>query len=140
MRPLLIALAAAIVLSACTYQYTRQYEVDPAQNMSLLEQQQVFQAFRDFLSAKGLRTFGPTDPNSIAYEISGSIASTRGGDMLELSYASGDGFRLQLVRITGYPGDFSADYLKDFVEKTETFIQQATSKPVRIRIVQGGRT
>lgn len=78
MRPLLIALAAAIVLSACTYQYTRQYEVDPAQNMSLLEQQQVFQAFRDFLSAKGLQTFGPTDPDSIAYEISGSIASTRG--------------------------------------------------------------
>lgn len=59
--------------------------------------------------------------------------------MLGLSYASGDGFRLQLVRITGYPGDFSADYLKDFVEKTESFIQQAISKPVRIRIVQGGR-
>jgi len=138
MRALLSAIAAAILLSGCTYHFTRTYAIDPAQNLSLSEQQQVFQVFGEFLSTQGLRTFETDSPSSVAYEISGSAPDD--WDMLELAYTSEDGFRLRLIRIISYPIDFSDDYLKDFVRKTEAFIQRATSKPIRIKLVTGSRT
>jgi hypothetical protein len=147
MRASLSVVVAALLLSACTFLYTREYAVDPIQQVSVSEQQQVFQAFRDFLRSKG---FSPltyrekSDPNRVAYRIGGSTAGFAlrrdFEDILELIYTGDDGFRLRLVRIIHHPVDFSDEYLKRFVEQTEAFIREATSRPVRIKLVSTSRT
>src|SRR5688572_27166448 len=54
-RTLLAAAASGCVLSSCTTLYVRDFAVDPVQGISPQEQQQVFEAFRDFLASKGFQ-------------------------------------------------------------------------------------
>jgi hypothetical protein len=142
-----VTAAALLLLSACTFVYRREYAIDAEQQISAAEQQQVFQAFRDFLRSKGLSPLSYRDksePNQVAYRIGGSTAgfALRGDfeDILELGYSGEDGFRLRLIRIIHHRADFSEEYLKRFVEQTEAFIREATARPVRIKLVPTSRT
>jgi hypothetical protein len=57
-------------------------------------------------------------------------------DTLKLSYSESDGFKLRLFRISHHPDDFTDEYLKQFIEKTEKFIFEATAKHVHITLIQ----
>ena len=110
--------------------------------MTARETEAVFRAFRDFLVAKGLsrlRYGERTDPNSAAFRIGGSDAGFAlrhdWEDILEITYSGDNEFRLRLIRITHQPADFSEKYLTRFVEQTETFLREATGKPVRIKLI-----
>jgi hypothetical protein len=122
--------------------YTREYRVEPAQEMTQREIEEVFHSFRDFLTSKGLQplSYGEkTEPNRAAFRIGGSDAGFAfrrdWADTLELSYSANGGFKLRLSRIVHHPADFTEEYLIDFVAKTEKFIYEATSKKVHITLV-----
>jgi hypothetical protein len=139
-------IALLSMLTACTYVFTREYVVEPAENASPEEVENIFQAFSDFLGAKGfpLAYQARPEPRLARYRIGGSDAGFAQRqdyeDILELSYEGGTSFRLRLRRIVHHEMDFSDQYLKGFVADTERFIREATSKPVRIKLVPTGRT
>ena len=142
MRGLLGALLLATLLSACTFLYIREYEIDSPPEMFLAEKQAVFSAFRDFLVSKGLSplSYGEkTDPNRVAFRIGGSTAGFAlrrdFEDILELVHSEKNGFRLRLVRIVHQRANFSDEYIMHFVKQTEKSILDATSKPIRIKLV-----
>lgn len=116
--------------------------VQPIQEMSAPETEAAFRATRDLLISKGLNplTYGEkADPNRIAFRIAGSSAGFEfrqdWEDILELTYSGNKNFRLHLIRITHQPEDFTDEYLNKFVEQTEGLIREATSKPVRLKLV-----
>jgi hypothetical protein len=129
------------MLAACTMMYARTYVVEPIEPLSPEQKQAVFHAFREYLVNKGLKPLqygDSTDKNRIAFRIAGSTAGFTirrdWEDILELSYV-GDIFEMKLVRIVHHPADFTEKYLAEFVEKTEKFIQEATSRTVKLRLV-----
>ena len=142
MRALLATLMLTTALSACTMFYTRNFEVEPIEKLSAAEVEKIFYSYRDFLISKGLRPLnygGKEDPNRVGFQIGGSNAGFAlrrdWADTLVLSYSSKNGFRLYLSRIVHHPVDFSDEYLRNFIEQTERFIREATSKTVRITLV-----
>jgi hypothetical protein len=143
MRVLLATLALAVVLSGCTMFYTRNFGVEPTEKLSAAEVEKIFHSYRDFLISKGLRPQnygGKDDPNQVAFQIGGSNAGfglrRDWADTLALSYSPQDGFRLYLSRIVHHPADFSDEYLKSFIEQTEKLVHEATSKTVRIALIE----
>ena len=140
MRTLFIVVVT-FLLAACTMMYARTYVVEPIETLSPEQKQAVFHAFREFLVNKGLKPLqygDTTDKNRVAFQISGSRAGFAfrrdWEDVLELSYAR-DVFEMRLVRIVHHPDDFTEKYLAEFVEKTEKFIQEATSRAVKLRLI-----
>lgn len=130
--------------AASTLFYAREYIVEPIQEMSAPETEAAFRAFRDLLVSKGLNALSSgekADPSRVAFRIAGSTAGFEfrqdWEDILELTYSGDKDFRLRLIRIVHQPEDFTDDYLKKFVEHTEGLIREATSRPVRLKLVPG---
>jgi hypothetical protein len=122
--------------------YARTYVVEPIEPLSPEQKQAVFHAFREYLVNKGLKPLqygDSTDKNRVAFNIAGSTAGfgfrQDWQDTLELTYSKSDVFELRLLRIVHHPEDFTDKYLKEFVEKTEKFIQEATSRAVKLKLV-----
>lgn len=146
MRAAMTAIVLSALLSACTYVFTRDYIVEPINTTSPEEVERVFQAFSEFLQQRGypLAYQARPEPGLARYRIGGTfegLAQHRDyEDILELRYEGGSSFRLRLSRIVHQNMDFSDQYLRGFVETTERFVREATSKTVRIRLVPTGRT
>jgi hypothetical protein len=146
MRAALSAVVLCALLSACTYVFTRDYIVEPVGKASPEEVERVFQAFSEFLQKRGYPVAYQARPESgmARYRIGGTFEGVGQHrdyeDILELRYEGGSNFRLKLSRFVHRNMDFSDDYLRGFLDTTERFIREATSKPVRIRPVPTGRT
>ena len=144
MRAVLITLMLVAALSGCTMLYKREYVTESPQQLSPQETAEVFRAFRDYLLIRGMQPLGHKSPEeldrSVAFRIAGSDAgfALRGDweDILELSYSGGSNFQLRLFRMVHRPGaDFSDEYLKRFVERSEEYLREATKRPIRLRLV-----
>ena len=139
---LIAFLFICIFLSSCTMLYMREYVAEPTQELSASETESVFRAFRDFLVSKGLKPLqdgAKADSNRVAFRIGGSTAGYLlrhdWEDILELTYSGERDFRLHLTRIVHHRADFTDEYLKRFVGQTESFIREATSKSVTLKLV-----
>jgi hypothetical protein len=139
-RVLVPAIVAAL-LAGCTFMYQRKYIVEPAEQLSASDRRAVFESFRAYLIDKGLRPLPPEasdDDNVVTFKVgggsSGMLVRSPYSDLLELRYVSGGEFQLRLLRIVSHPVDFSEQGLAKFVEESESFIQEASAKKVRLRL------
>lgn len=138
----LTVIALIGLLNACTMFYTRDYLAETPEKMSAAEAEQFFLAFRNVLVSKGLssqRYGDKSETDRVTFRIGGSnsgFALRRDReDLLELSHSDDNGFRLRLMRIVHHPADFSDEYLERFVEQSESFLREATNKPIRLTLV-----
>ena len=142
MKTILVCILLCVSLSACTFYYTQEYVVESIQESNPAETEAVFNAFRNFLVSKGLNPINydeKANPNHVSFRIGGSDAGFGfrhdWHEILELTFFEEKTFHLRLVRITHHPAGFTDEYLKKFAKQTEDFIREATSKPVRLKLI-----
>ena len=136
----------AILIAGCTHVKSLAFRVESIEPLQPDEQRSLFIAFKAYLAEQGMREVTPTTnkkPDYAAFV----LAEGRSGllrhpfnDYLDLSYTSNDGFILEIVRVrNNSPADFSDQYIAEFKMRTEQFIHEATSKNVRLQIIQTPR-
>ncbi len=144
MKALRFALIVLIFLVAgCTNMYSHAFRVEPVEPLSQEELHNVFANFKLYLSNKGMREVTQPEnknPDYVAFELgSGKSGLLREPfeEYLELSYTPEKGFIMTITRVISHPVDFSDQYISDFKLKTEEFIHEATSKNVRLQVING---
>lgn len=122
--------------------YSHAFHVEPSETLSQDELHKVFVAFKDYLAAHGMKEIAQpanSNPDYAAFEMGGGysgILHEPFEEYLELSYTPDNGFVLKITRVISHPIDFSDQYIAEFISKTEQFIHEATSKHVRLQIIQ----
>jgi hypothetical protein len=127
-------------LIGCTNLYVHEFGVEPKVPGEQIDQKQAFAGLRQHLIARGM----PEAPSAKRSDdqISFRFGSGRSGilrspfeEYLELSYDTGTGFLMRLVRIIDHPVDFSRAQLDRFMSETEQFIAEALPNAPRVKVV-----
>ena len=134
-------IALTLLVAGCTNMYSHAFRVEPVEPLSQEELHNVFANFKLYLSNKGMKEVtqpGNKNPDYVSFELgSGKSGLLREPfeEYLELSYTPEKGFTMTITRVISHPVDFSDQYISDFKLKTEEFIHEATSKNVRLKVI-----
>lgn len=129
-------------LSACTKYYSHAFLVKPTETLSQQEVKEVFVKFKTYLISEGMTEITAQEyksQDSAVFQLgSGKSGLLRESfnEYLELKYSEEKGFVLVITRVISHPIDFSDEYISDFKTKTIKLIYEATSKNVKLQVIE----
>lgn len=133
---------AAVSLAACTAVYQHQFAIGMDRPLTVSERDTIAEQYKAFMVGNGYTPETITDARGrVVYFLirdarSRLLPTSRISDRLSMRVDSEGNLILGLHRVSSYPpDDFTAQYLKTFVEITTKHLQETTGKTLILREV-----